>query len=766
MSPTNHGGDAMSGSAAGARTGEPVLAIDDLYVTFVRRDRELPVVKGVSLAIGAGETYGLVGESGCGKTTLALALMRYLPGNGRVDHGAITFDGDDMLAMSAERLREVRGTKLGMVYQDPATALNPSIRVGDQIAEVFRFHFGLSKADAQERARLSLEKVAMPDPGVVLRRYPFQLSGGQQQRVVIAMALAGDPRLLVLDEPTTGLDATVEAEVLDLIAELRERIDAAILLISHNLGLVARMCQRVGVMYAGLLVEDGPARDLFTDPRHPYTMGLLRCVPRFGARKDQSTLVPIPGFLPRLGAPLPGCVFAPRCELVQPECRQREPDLFPWPPPAADPVVAASDGAPRHARCYFSDRVPAMMEAVAGPAATGAAAPVAAGPTLDVDHISKIFKDGRRRVVAVDDVTIEVGEGEILGLVGESGSGKTTLANCVTGLLTADAGGLRFAGAPLPDSVAKRGSDTLRAIQMVFQNPDATLNPAKTAGGILSRAVGRLGGLSGEERRKRVAELAQRVRVEDQHLEARPTELSGGQKQRIAIARAFAGKPALVVCDEPASALDVSVQASILNLLAELQATEGVSYIFISHDLAVVRYLSDRIAVMYLAKLMEVGSAEEVFTAPHHPYTEALQSAIPTLDFANPVERIPLAGVVPSLSDPPSGCRFHTRCHRSLGDLCAEQTPPWREVAPGHSYLCHIEPAELRELQLAQLGGRRRGSLRRLAPPESSRRSAHRSPWVIAPLDSSRRAAPPWRWPRRGSPWRTARSPDTARAER
>ena len=303
---------------------------------------------------------------------MALALMRYLPLNGRVDRGRINFDGEDMLSLPAERLRELRGTKLGMVYQDPATALNPSIRVGDQIAEVYRFHFGLSKGDARERARGALERVAMPDPGVVLRRYPFQLSGGQQQRVVIAMALAGDPRLLVLDEPTTGLDATVEAEVLDLIEELRARIDAAILLISHNLGLVARMCERVGVMYAGRIVEDGPARELFTDPRHPYTMGLLRCVPRFGVRKDQSTLVPIPGFLPRLGSELPGCVFAPRCELVQPECRAREPDLFAWPGPALDPASGEIDGSARHARCYFSELVPGMRAATVRPAAAAA----------------------------------------------------------------------------------------------------------------------------------------------------------------------------------------------------------------------------------------------------------------------------------------------------------------------------------------------------------------------------------------------------------
>jgi peptide/nickel transport system ATP-binding protein len=678
-----------------------VLRIDNLSVTFVRRDQQLPVVKDVTFEIGPGETYGLVGESGCGKTTVALALMRYLASNGRVDHGSIIFDNEDMLQMPAGRLREVRGTKLGMVYQDPATALNPSIRVGDQIAEVYRYHFGLSKKEALERARGGLEKVAMPDPGVVLRRYPFQLSGGQQQRVVIAMALAGDPRLLVLDEPTTGLDATVEAEVLDLIEDLRERIDAAILLISHNLGMVARMCRRVGVMYAGRIVEDGPARDLFTDPRHPYTMGLLRCVPRFGVRKDSMTLVPIPGFLPRLGAPLPGCVFAPRCELAQPECRVREPDLFPWPGPTPDPGTEHVDGAPRHARCYFSGRVPGMREAAARPAVPAVAA--AAGRALIVDHVSKIFREGRRRLVAVDDVSVEVGAGEILGLVGESGSGKTTLANCVTGLIAADEGELRFDSYVLRNSVAKRSFETLRSIQMVFQNPDATLNPAWTAGGILSRAVGRLGGVRRSDRRARVEELAERVRVEAQHLEARPAELSGGQKQRIAIARAFAGKPSLVVCDEPASALDVSVQASILNLLAELQATEGVSYIFISHDLAVVRYLSDRIAVMYLAWLMEIGSADAVFTPPQCPYTEALMSAIPTLDFEHPGRRMPLSGTLPSLSEPPSGCRFQTRCPRKIGEICERESPPWRDAGGGHLIRCHIPLDELVAVQTARL---------------------------------------------------------------
>ena len=672
----------------------PVLSIDDLRVTFVRRDRDLPVVRGVSLEIGAGETYGLVGESGCGKTTLAMALMRYLPANGRIDGGSIALDGEDMLAVSRERLREIRGTKMAMVYQDPATALNPALRVGAQIAEVYRFHGGLSKADALERARAALERVAMPDPAATLRRYPFQLSGGQQQRVVIAMALAGDPRLLVLDEPTTGLDATVEAEVLDLIAELRERIDASILLISHNLGLVARMCKRVGVMYAGRIVEDGPARDLLTDPRHPYTMGLLRCVPRFGMRKDQAGLVPIPGFLPRLGSGLEGCVFSPRCELATDDCRESEPELDHW----SDAERA------RRARCYHSDLVPGMRAAVAVPAPSVGATLSAAG-ALEISKLGKVFRDGRQRIVAVNEVSLAVAPGEILGLVGESGSGKTTLAGCVTGLLKPDGGSIRFAGEELPRSVTQRSSERLRAIQMVFQNPDSTLNPAWSAGAILGRAVNRLGGLRGAARRARVEDLARRVRVEPQHLEAKPGELSGGQKQRIAIARAFAGSPTLVICDEPASALDVSVQASILNLLAELQASGGISYIFISHDLAVVRYLSDRIAVMYLAELMEIGGAEAVFTPPQHPYTEALMSAIPTIDFAHPRRRIPLRGAVPSLSAPPSGCRFHTRCHRMLGAVCIEQEPPWQDVGEGHAYRCHIPADELCDLQVAAAAG-------------------------------------------------------------
>ena len=638
---------------------------------------------------------------------------------GAIDRGSVMVGGEDVFSLSEDRLRELRGTKLAMVYQDPSSALNPSIKVGEQIAEMFRFHQGLSPAQARLHARESLERVAMPDAEATLDRYPFQLSGGQQQRVVIAMALAGDPRLLVLDEPTTGLDATVEAEVLDLIEELRGKVNAAILLISHNLGLVARLCEHVGVMYAGRIVEQGPARELFTDPRHPYTMGLLRCLPRFGGRKDQISLEPIPGVVPPLGTTMPGCVYASRCSLVKPVCSRREPDLFPWPGDEAAAGRAAAEAAPpdpvasspndarpigdalRHTRCYYADEVPTMAVSRAKVKHTHGAVE-RGGELLRAASVSKVFGDGGRRLVAVDGVTIEVVAGETFGLVGESGSGKTTFANVVAGLYAADGGEVRFLGELLAGEAGRRRQEVLRSIQMVFQNPDSTLNPTWSVRQILSRSVAKLGESRGKDRRRRVEELARGVSLGERYLDNKPAQLSGGQKQRAAIARAFAGSPALVLCDEPASALDVSVQATILNLLADLQAEHGVSYIFISHDLAVVRYLSDRIGVMYLAWLMEIGDAEQVFNPPHHPYTEALVSAIPTLDFDRHQQRIPLRGAIPSLSDPPSGCRFHTRCHRALGDICANEAPPWREAGDGHRYRCHIRVDELLNLQLGE----------------------------------------------------------------
>jgi peptide/nickel transport system ATP-binding protein len=702
---------AVTPQHSGSEAAPAALDVRDLEVTFHRRGRDLPVLKGVTLHIKPGEAYGLVGESGCGKTTLAMAALRYLAANGTIDAGQVLVDGQDVSTLSAEAVRQWRGEAVAMVYQDPATALSPAMRIGDQVAEVFRYHEGLPKREALERSRESLRRVALPDPDATMRRYPFELSGGQQQRVVIAMALAVNPRLLVLDEPTTGLDATVEAEILDLIEELRGRIHASILLITHNLGLVARLCERVGVLYAGRVVEEGPARDLFTDPRHPYTMGLLRCVPRFGMNKTDAALQTIPGTLPALGEPLEGCVYSARCPMVKPVCTRREPDLYAWPgdagpngraeaevmppdPAAFSPHHARPVGeAARHARCYFSAEVAGMAHTTPVLAASLEARGATAGDVLTIDDVIRTFRDGRKKLTAVSDVSLSLRRGETFGLVGESGSGKTTLAKCVTGLIAPDSGTVTFEGKKLRATAGRRSQEALRAIQMVFQNPDSTLNPAWSTRAILTRAVRKLG--SGGSVRAKVDKLSADVRVEPRFLIQKPGDLSGGQKQRIAIARAFAGDPTLVVCDEPASALDVSVQASILNLLVELQTSEQVSYVFISHDLAVVRYISDRIGVMYLAQLIEVGSAEEVFNPPHHPYTEALLSSIPTLNFDDRRERIPLRGTMPSLSEPPTGCRFHTRCHRFLGDICVQQEPPLQEAVAGHTYTCHIPPDEL-----------------------------------------------------------------------
>jgi peptide/nickel transport system ATP-binding protein len=702
-------------------TAVAALDVHDLEVTFHRRGRDLPVLRGVTLHIKPGEAYGLVGESGCGKTTLAMAALRYLAANGTVDAGKVLVEGRDVSTLSDEALRKWRGEAVSMVYQDPATALSPAMRVGDQVAEVFRYHEGLPKKEALVRARESLRKVALPDPDATMRRYPFELSGGQQQRVVIAMALAVNPHLLVLDEPTTGLDATVEAEILDLIEELRGRIHAAILLITHNLGLVARLCERVGVLYAGRLVEEGPASDIFTDPRHPYTMGLLRCVPKFGMNKTDAALQTIPGTLPALGEPLSGCVYSARCPVAKPVCTRREPDLYAWPSDAPAEGRAWAEAQPpdpamfsphhsnpvgeaaRHSRCYFAAEVPDMPHGTPVLATSLETRVGAVGDVLDIESMRRTFRDGSKRLTAVSDVSLSLRRGETFGLVGESGSGKTTLAKCITGLIAADSGTVVFEGKQLRSTAGRRSQEALRAIQMVFQNPDSTLNPAWSTRAILTRAVRKLG--SGGGVRAKVDKLSADVRVEPRFLAQKPNDLSGGQKQRIAIARAFAGDPTLVVCDEPASALDVSVQASILNLLVELQTNEHVSYVFISHDLAVVRYISDRIGVMYLAELIEVGSADEVFNAPHHPYTEALLSSIPKLEFGIEQQRIPLRGSMPSLSEPPSGCRFHTRCHRFLGDICVQQEPPLQEPASGHTYKCHIPPDELLAAQLATAGG-------------------------------------------------------------
>jgi len=659
------------------------LEVSDLELSYRVRGVDRPVLRGISFEIGRGRSYGLVGESGCGKSTAALGIVRYLPRNGSVTGGRISVAGVDVLALGGRGLRDYHAHTVSMVYQNPGAALNPSMRAGAQVAEAFTV-LGASASDASDRALEALRRVQIADPSSVMARYPHQLSGGMQQRVVIAMALAKDPELLILDEPTTGLDATVEAEVLDLVAQLQSELDTAVLFISHNLGVISKMCDRVGVLYAGRLVEEGPVETVLQDPRHPYTVGLLRCIPRGGVRKDHGRLDTIPGFLPTLGAEITGCVFADRCALADERCTAEEPPLE---------TVAIGHAS----RCWYHEQA-AMLPRQEVADIELPAVDRAMPPLVELDALTKVFTQRGHDVHALTEVSAAIWPGETLGLVGESGSGKTTLARTLLGIVPPTSGTATLDGQTLPPRYQKRSQDQLRSLQIVFQNPDSALNRRHSVRRILLRSLRKLSGVGGAEAERRMQDLVSRVRLTERTLTQKSAQLSGGLKQRVAIARAFAGDPRLVVCDEPTSALDVSVQAAILNLLVELQAEKQVAYLFISHDLGVVRYISDRIAVLYLGRVQELGPADVVFSGPHHPYTEALLSAVPTIDGGGR-DRIKLEGDIPSAAALPSGCVFHTRCPRFLGPICVEQEPPLVEAEEGHLMRCHIPIEELRRLQ-------------------------------------------------------------------
>ena len=642
----------------------PALSLADVCVSYDR----VAILRNVSFAIAAGECLGLVGESGCGKSTAAFAALRALPPAGRVTDGRITIGGQDVLALSRAGLRQLWARHVSMVYQDPSRALNPTLTVGDQLTEAFAV---LGVRDVRARSEAMLAKVQIPLPARVLAAYPHQLSGGTQQRVVIAMALAKNPELLVLDEPTTGLDATVEAEILDLVDSLRREQGTAVLLISHNLPMVARMCDRIGVLYAGTLVEQGPAHDVLRDPRHPYTARLVACLPRAGRRKQDGALQMIPGQLPAPGAALEPCVFAPRCDRREAVCHSTAP-LCRW------------SGA-HMARCHFTPPFPQSPDM----AVDGVHAHTDGVAVLTASHLSKTYTGSGATVRAVDDLSFALAAGETLGLVGESGSGKTTLARLLLGLTAPDSGGvIALDGAAIGATVRSRSSSDRRAIQIIFQNPDSALNRAHRVRHILARPLARLAGLRGRALPPALLELANGVRLGDAQLAMRPRALSGGLKQRVAIARAFAGRPRVVICDEPTSALDVSVQAAILNLLVGLQAREGVSYVFISHDLAVVRYLADRIAVMYLGQMLEVGPAEDVLAGPHHPYTAALVSA------STASTRIRLKGDLSAPGSVSTGCIFQLNCPCKIGEIC-ETVAPAFDAADIHPVRCHLSLDEL-----------------------------------------------------------------------
>jgi peptide/nickel transport system ATP-binding protein len=676
-------------------TRETLLALENVSVAYRTRAGLLPAVLDVSLRIQAGEAVGLVGESGCGKSTLAMAIMGHLGKNGRLTGGSVRFAGNDIGGMTREALRRIRGPGIGMVYQDAMSALNPSLRIGTQLTEVVRVHLGGSQAQARAATHAMLVETGLADPERIMAAYPHQLSGGQQQRVVIAMALLPQPRLLLLDEPTTSLDVTVEAGIVDLLATLRRTHNMAMLFISHNLGLVGQICERAAVMYAGEVVETGDVQQIFTQPRHPYTMGLIRCIPRPDLPRSLQRLIPIPGQVCAPDARPTGCGFGPRCDhFVSGTCDR-----------AAIPLLPAGTAS---VRCVRAAEIGGR--AVTAPTAVDVQR---GGDTiLAVSNLDKVYPlRGRTKDVvrANQGLSFDAVRGQTLAVVGESGCGKSTFANVLMGLTTASGGEIMFETIDLAHlPVARRPAALLRDLQMVFQNPDETLNPSYAVGRQIARAVRKLGVARDKAGvRARVQALLGMTRLPEAYARRRPSQLSGGQKQRVGIARAFAGEPKLVVADEPVSALDVSVQAAITELLLDIQRTQRTTLIIISHDLGFVRYIADRVVVMYLGQVMEVGAAESVFELPCHPYTEALLSAAPTPDAATRRDRIILAGEPPSAVSPPTGCPFHTRCHRKLGAVCETERPAGQALPPDHRIFCHIPVAELTRVQAdASLAGR------------------------------------------------------------
>ena len=690
-------------SANGFDADAPLMQVEDLAVTFHTPRGSFRAVRNASLEIARGEVLGLVGESGCGKSTVAFAMMGYLPDTAQVE-GSVLFEGANITNLPYADLMELRGNRIAMVYQDPVTSLNPAMRVGAQVEEAIVQHMNLDAAAAQMRGVELFESVGLADPGRIGRRYPHQLSGGQQQRVVIAMALACDPHLLIMDEPTTGLDVTTEATILDLIVELKERVNAGILFVSHNLGVIARVADRVAVMYAGEIVEQAPVRELFNNPSHPYTVGLLSCVPQPpGDDGVEYQLSSIPGSVfDAQTERAEECLFAPRCPIAQDSCQSQSP-----------PLVNAGANGYHFVKCLYHEEVtPSIwgddLARVEKPDESEVA------PVLSASSLRKFYGGGRKKYIlfgppvqppvrALVDVDMKVGSGRTIGIVGESGSGKSTAARAIVGLEPKDFGDLRLHGDDLEGNVHDRTEEQRSAMRMVFQNPTASLNPKLPIKHSITRSLRKFAGLSQRESGERAADLMEAVGLDPSYLDRQPNELSGGQQQRVALASAFAANPDLVVADEAVSALDVSVQAQVLNLLEERQREIGNSYVFITHDLGVVRYISDEILVLYAGHVAEYGPAADVLSAPSHPYTEALLSAAPTPDPDAEPTNIRLEGSVPTLRSAFAGCFFADRCPRKLGDICDTEPPPIQYGPSGDAHLinCHIPTQDLAMMQNA-----------------------------------------------------------------
>jgi peptide/nickel transport system ATP-binding protein len=663
-----------------------LLEVRDIAIAFPSALGPVPVVTGVTFSLNQGETLGIVGESGSGKTVTALSIIGLLRRAGAQVSGSITFRGEELVGARESRLRALRGPEIAMIFQDATSSLNPTLTIGDQITEALFAHRKISNAAAQARAVELLELVGIPSARLRLRAYPHELSGGMRQRSMIAIALSCEPSILIADEPTTALDVTVQAQILDLLRSLQARLGMGVLFITHDLAVVADLCDRVMVMYAGEAVEEGDAVDLYEQPRHPYTEGLLASTPHMLARG--SSRLKLAGGA-AISARSPGCRFAPRCSYVEAACHDTHPDLVPH--------------RGRPARCLLADHlqlvgtVGAEAEAGAGKTGRGGRSARESLPVVRASDVSVTFKlragplaRSRNSIIAVDGVSVSLDPGEVLAIVGESGSGKSTLARAIVGLTpyhgTIEVGGVDRAG------LDRRGRRRLgRQLQMVFQDPYSSLDPAATVGESVAEPLEVHEKLDARTRASRVAELLESVGLRPEHAWRYPNQLSGGQRQRVAIARAIALHPAVLIADEAVSSLDVSTKMQVMDVLDDLARRLHIAYIFITHDLALGRQIADRVAVMYFGKIVELGPVDQIFARPAHPYTVGLLSAVPVPDPKLQRRRrsLHIGGELPSSINRPSGCSFHTRCPFAM-DVCREITPPTIEV-DGRLVACHLD---------------------------------------------------------------------------
>jgi oligopeptide/dipeptide ABC transporter ATP-binding protein len=677
---------------------KPVLQVEHLRTEFRMRTGSVVAVDDVSFEVGEGECVGVVGESGCGKSTTGLSIMRLLPNNGHLTGGSVTLLGRDLAPLEEKAMRQVRGDEVALIPQDPMTSLNPTMTIGRQIAEGVRLHRDVSRQQARQRALEVLRLVEMPQPAERLDQFPHELSGGLRQRVMIAMALACEPKLLIADEPTTALDVTIQAQILDLIDELRQRLAMAVVLITHDMGVIAGRTDRVIVMYAGKVAEEAETGELFNRIRHPYSEALLASVPKVDQSRDER-LASIPGLPPDLSQTITNCRFAPRCQYATEECRNEDP-----------PLVDTDDrGALIHRYACFHPVDPGKSRSPAVVASSEASAPQAARATVlgaanrivEVRDLVKefpvmagtLFRRQVGSVKAVSGITFDIRQGETFGLVGESGCGKTTVGRLLVTLDRATAGSIRFEGVEM----STLGSGALRArrrdLQLMFQDPYASLDPRMRVGTIIREPLKVHSVGSATDQDDKVRSLLEEVGLSRDSVDRYPHEFSGGQRQRIGLARALALDPKMIVADEPVSALDVSIQAQILNLMKDLQAQHGLTYVMISHDLAVVRYMADTIGVMYLGKLVELGPAAQIYSRPAHHYTQGLLDAVPVADVdaarAKARADTTVKGELPSSINPPSGCRFRTRCPAAQV-VCSEVEPPLSDFGAGHVAACHF----------------------------------------------------------------------------